>query len=110
MASGGGGGGSGTPSLGRRGGPVSASCAADARCAISASQTISSNDTPEAEKGRPAAACVARSRIAAIPGAARTYIRRVRGRRQGGLYPRPFGRKGAACLSEVDMRVGGVVL
>src|SRR5215831_490211 len=109
MASGGGAGGE-APPHGRRGGPVSASRAADARCAVSASQTITSHDTPGTEKVCSAAACVVRFRIRVVPEAARTCIRRVRGRRKGGLYSRPFGREGAAGLSEVDMRVGGIVL
>ena len=109
MASGGGAGRE-APPLGRRGGPVSASCAADARCAVSASQTITGNDTPGAGKGRLAGACVVRFGIRVVPDAARTCIRRVRGRRKDGLYSRPFGREGAACLSEVDVRVGAIVL
>src|ERR1700722_5083792 len=37
-------------------------------------------------------------------------IRRALGRREGDHYSRPFGIQGAACLSEVMMRTGGVIL
>src|SRR5580658_2947598 len=107
----GGGTGSGPPPAGRReGGPVSVSSAAGARCAVSASQAIRSNDTREAERDCPAGACVARSGNRGILDPASTCIHGVRGRRKGGLWSRPFGTVGAARLSEVGMRVGGVVL
>src|ERR1700733_8866256 len=37
-------------------------------------------------------------------------IRRAWGRRKGDHHSRPFGIQGAACLSEVMMRLGGVIL
>src|SRR5580700_4210444 len=105
------GGDSGPSPAGRRdGGPVSASGAADARCAVFASQAISSNDTPERERGRLAVTRVALARIGPISDPASTCIRRGRGRRKGDLHSRPFGIQGAACLSEVMMRTGGVIL
>src|SRR5579862_2692837 len=95
-------------SAGRR--PTGACGAAGACCAVFASQAISSNDTPEVEKGRVAGTRVAASRMRRITDPARMCIRRVRGRRKGDRYSRPFEWEGAARLSEVDMRVGGIVL
>src|SRR5260370_25963225 len=110
MAPGAGGGG-GRSAAGRRdGGPVSASGAAGARCAVFASQAISGNDTPEQERDRLAGTCVALPRMERISDPVSTCIRRGRGRREGDLHSRPFGLQGAACLSEVKMRIGGVIL
>src|ERR1700726_4709976 len=106
-----GGRGSGPSPPGRRdGGPVRASGAAGARCAGFASQAISSNDTPEQERGRLAGTRVALPRMVQISDPVSTCIRRGRGRREGDLHSRPFGIQGAACLSEVMMRTGGVIL
>src|SRR5271156_2948927 len=103
--------GSGPSPAGRRdGGPVSASGAAGAPRAVFASQAISSNDTPEQERGRLAGTCVALPRMVQISDPASRCIRRGRGRREGDLHSRPFGIQGAACLSEVMMRLGAVIV
>src|SRR5260370_19995473 len=110
MAAGTGGGSGPSPAGRREGGPVSTLGAAAARCAVLASQAISSNDTPEQERDRLAGTCVALPRREQISDPVSTCIRRGQGRREGDLHSRPFGIQGAACLSEVMMRTGGVIL
>src|SRR5579859_923599 len=102
MAPGAGGSSGPSPADRRDGGPVSASGAAGARCAVFASQAISSNDTPEQERGRLARTRVAWPQMERISDPVSTCIRRGRGRREGDLISRPFGIQGAACLSEVN--------
>src|SRR5260370_38580382 len=110
MAPGTGGGSRPSPAGRREGGPVSTLGAAAARCAVLASQAISSNDTPEQERDRLAGTCVALPRREQISDPVSTCIRRGQGRREGVLHSRPFGLQGAACLSEVMMRTDGVSL
>src|SRR5260370_21529678 len=110
MAPGAGGGGGRSPAGRRDGGPVSAWGPGGARCAVFASEAISGHDTPEQERERLAGTCVALPRMERIPDPVSTCIRRGRGRREGDLHSRPFGLQGAACLSEVKMRIGGVIL
>src|SRR5260370_24634622 len=110
MAPGTGGGSRRSPAGGREGGPVSTLGAAAARCAVLASQAIRSSDTPEQERDRLAGTCFAWPRREQIADPVSTCIRRGQGRREGDLHSRPFGIQGAACLSEVMMRTGGVIL
>src|SRR5260370_7727813 len=110
MGAGTGGGSRPWPAGRREGGPVSTLGAAAARCAVLASQAISSNETPEQERDRLAGSCVAWQRSEQRSDPVSTCIRRGQGRREGDLHSRPFGIQGAACLSEVMMRTGGVIL
>src|SRR5207249_2533419 len=82
----------------------------DSRCAVLPSRAISSHDTPPRETGPRDVPGVTKCRIRRTSGAAFTCIRRGRGRRTNVPPLQLFGKAGAARHSEVEMRVGGVIL